>query len=468
MIADKLLTVAQNDQAIAEAVEDIRLAIVAKDVPVAEGTPISQYPAKIAAIEGGGGETPQNIVKATYIDYDGTILKEEYGAVGFTPTPPADPAGDDIRIFSKWIGIQENLQEDTVIGASFNFGDDYRTYIYIDLDSVSGLFITMAFAINSGRAVIDWGDGTVTSTSITGNTTSAHTYSQFGKYCISIDEVHLNPLNKFGWYGAALMTPIRPIYKAYIGYPSVLSPYTFNYNSSDGNEAVLLKSICFSDVNVGASGYNRAHGFTYCRSISALVIPAAYSLTDYANFGLAGCKYLIFPQGNSHTYSTPISDALSLEYVLLPDTISRLKFTNFYNLRKYKIGASVTRLESNAFAGCVRIEEILIPETVTVYGLSGTPGLFEGCYNIKKIDVRSSASTISSVRFIMNCYNLRTLIFRREVPPTINATSGFTPRANFSPSLKIYVPDASVETYKTTAGWTLYADLIYPISQLSE
>lgn len=59
MIADKLLTVGQNDQAIAEAVEDIRLAIVAKEVPVAEGTPIGQLPAKIAAIEGGGGGSEQ-------------------------------------------------------------------------------------------------------------------------------------------------------------------------------------------------------------------------------------------------------------------------------------------------------------------------------------------------------------------------------------------------------------------------
>ena len=36
------------------------------------------------------------------------------------------------------------------------------------------------------------------------------------------------------------------------------------------------------------------------------------------------------------------------------------------------------------------------------------------------------------------------------------------------PNLKIYVPDESVDAYKAATNWSAYADIIFPISQLSQ
>ena len=70
---------------------------------------------------------------------------------------------------------------------------------------------------------------------------------------------------------------------------------------------------------------------------------------------------------------------------------------------------------------------------------SGTTGVFEGCKKLK------------------------TLIVRNTTPPTVGSHTFY----NISTSLlKIYVPDESVNAYKTANGWTGVADLIHPISDL--
>ena len=56
---------------------------------------------------------------------------------------------------------------------------------------------------------------------------------------------------------------------------------------------------------------------------------------------------------------------------------------------------------------------------------------------------------------------LERLICKAVVPPTLN-----TSQQNF-PN-KIYVPDDSVETYKSDIAWSKYADRIYPLSELDE
>jgi hypothetical protein len=36
-----------------------------------------------------------------------------------------------------------------------------------------------------------------------------------------------------------------------------------------------------------------------------------------------------------------------------------------------------------------------------------------------------------------------------------------------NPNTKIYVPDQAVTAYKTSTSWKVYADYIYPISELA-
>ena len=459
-------------QAILDEKEAIRQAIIAKDVDVPVETPLSQFPAKIAAIETGGGGVPQNIIKATYIDYDGTVLKEEYGAVGFTPTPPADPAGDDIRIFSEWMGIQENLQEDTVIGASYWFGSDLNTHLFISVLSDADLTVSIRVTIWTGRAVIRWGDGQDSATTGTGNIVLAHTYSSYGEYRIDVEELHLSVRNKLGGSFNPCIDPLKVLTKVYIGWSTVLGFYAF-YGGSGLKYADRLRSVCLSSVDSMPSADSRLQGLYYCKSIKALVVPSSFLPYDFGHQYLTGLKYYIFPaiaQGGTGSPSIAFKGFNSLNYVIFPPDVSSLDnfgFTECADLNKYKIPANIISLSGQAFSS-TSIEEIELPETVINGTLpSSTTGMFEKSRNLRKIDIKATFSSILDTRFIYECYNLEALIFRQENPPTIDSTSGLTPRTHRSAVLKIYVPDLSVEAYKTAGGgWSFYTDIIYPLSQL--
>ena len=56
------------------------------------------------------------------------------------------------------------------------------------------------------------------------------------------------------------------------------------------------------------------------------------------------------------------------------------------------------------------------------------------------------------------------MIVKAETPPSLGGK--FERGFHVSSSLHIYVPDGSVEAYKTATNWASHASIIFPISQL--
>ena len=79
------------------------------------------------------------------------------------------------------------------------------------------------------------------------------------------------------------------------------------------------------------------------------------------------------------------------------------------------------------------------------------------------IDLPDSVSSIGTDCFNL-CRNLKDAVIRPIVPPTIG--NGIF--NNTHADLKIYVPDDSVETYKTATSWNSYATRIHPLSEYVE
>lgn len=87
--------------------------------------------------------------------------------------------------------------------------------------------------------------------------------------------------------------------------------------------------------------------------------------------------------------------------------------------------------------------------------------LFFNCQQLTTIKLPSGFTYVLTGWFYNN-YNLKTIIVPAATPPTCTFTSAtLTP---WNPNYKIYVPDASVDTYKTATGWLNAADHIYGIS----
>ena len=72
--------------------------------------------------------------------------------------------------------------------------------------------------------------------------------------------------------------------------------------------------------------------------------------------------------------------------------------------------------------------------------------------------------------------HVKRIIFRSLIPPTLGGQNIFdhywdginTHLPGLYPYLKIYVPDESVDAYKTAPNWSAYRDIIFSISQLSQ
>ena len=108
--------------------------------------------------------------------------------------------------------------------------------------------------------------------------------------------------------------------------------------------------------------------------------------------------------------------------------------------------------------------------------------MFSHCINLTTIDITHMKLTYtsSSNSFAYNCYSLTKLIIRNmDTIPPLNSNSfsscfHFTGTTNptYNPQgLKdgrIYVPDDKVDALKTATNWSVYADIIVPLSTLVE
>ena len=134
---------------------------------------------------------------------------------------------------------------------------------------------------------------------------------------------------------------------------------------------------------------------------------------------------------------------------------------------------------SYMFNSCKKLTTISQLNTNKVTDMSY---MFFNCYILSTIDIThmNITSTSNSSGFASNCYSLTKLIIRNmNSIPKIN-TNSFnscyhftgTTDATYNPQgLKdgrIYVPDDKVDELKVATNWSVYADIIVPLSTLVE
>ena len=133
--------------------------------------------------------------------------------------------------------------------------------------------------------------------------------------------------------------------------------------------------------------------------------------------------------------------------------------------------SSCTNMES-MFSECNKLTTIPQLDTSKVINMEN---MFGYCRALEKIDITKFASS-NNTQFAYSCYSLKTLIIRTmDTIPTLNSNAFTncyhfygTQNATYNPDgLKdgrIYVPDDKVETLKTTTNWSVFADIIMPLT----
>lgn len=110
-----------------------------------------------------------------------------------------------------------------------------------------------------------------------------------------------------------------------------------------------------------------------------------YAVTSVADRAFYGCK--------------------ELESVEFPDSVEDIGgfvFCNCENLRKVKLPAELTKVNSCTFEGCKSLEQIEIPDSVTMIG----DWAFLNCEKLRAIDLPSGLKTLKGGAF-QGCASLK-------------------------------------------------------------
>ena len=220
--------------------------------------------------------------------------------------------------------------------------------------------------------------------------------------------------------------------------------------------------------------------FAGCSSLTSINIPN--SVTSIGSSAFQYCSGLTnvnLGSGVTRIHNSAFADCSGLTSIAIPDSVTSIyneTFQNCRSLTSVTIGNGITSIGSGVFNRCINLKSIDIPSGVTSIGSSafaycrslssctigsGVTSIytaaFEYCSGLTSIDIPNSVTSIEQQAFY-NCSSLTAITVNAVTPPTL----GYAAFSNTN-NCPIYVPCNTINTYKSTAGWSNYADRIVEI-----
>ena len=158
------------------------------------------------------------------------------------------------------------------------------------------------------------------------------------------------------------------------------------------------------------------YAYGYCTDLTSINIPA--SVTSIENYAFAGCD---------HATSMTVASGNTI-----------------YDSRE-GCNAIIETATNTLVAGCTKS---VIPDGITAIG----DGAFHLQTGMSTITIPASVTSIGSYAFY-NMYNLETIVCEATTPPSILGTAFDSYARNYA---ILYVPRASIETYRNTEVWNWF------------
>ena len=185
-------------------------------------------------------------------------------------------------------------------------------------------------------------------------------------------------------------------------------------------------------------------------------LPAGSGSKNYGKVDIL--ELVIIPDGITTIPNYSFQSYKVLKQVILPESITsvgRSAFSGCSSLSNINL-KNVTTLGSSAFYSATSLTEVKLPSIITI-----EESALSECTGITKMDLPATIQSIGNSVFY-GCSALKTFICRATTPPTIYAYTLPTTLTT------IYVPDESVDLYKSASNWSKFSTKIKPLSEYSE
>ena len=225
------------------------------------------------------------------------------------------------------------------------------------------------------------------------------------------------------------------------------------YSYTNNNVEIISSSTVFSDTNYvekiamnNLKRIQRQYIFMGCRSLTELHLPSLEEITA------GGCIY------NCPNLKTLELGPTLRIYYNASNTFAGIGVTSF-TLPPCSGTGNMTWLPQNFLSSCLSLTYAKISEGWTRI----LQNAIKGNDALKTIDIPSTITEIGS-NAMYQCPQLDTVICRATTVPTLSS-GVFGGSKIASGTGYIYVPDDAVESYKTAANWSTYANQIKPLSE---
>lgn len=253
-------------------------------------------------------------------------------------------------------------------------------------------------------------------------------------YDCQIDGIYYN-LNRE--INVAEVTCESSSYNSYSG--DVVIPEKFNYEGLDysvtsiGNYAFAYSSTLTSVTIPNSVTTIGERAFRDCKGLTSVTIPNI--VTAIGAWAFYGCSGLIS--------------------MTIPNTVTTIEKYSFYGcscLTFVTIPNSVISIGEKAFRDCTGITSLTIPNSVAIIERYA----FLGCSGLTTVTIGNSVRSIGSQAFA-ECSKLEEVFCLAEKVPETNSDS--FAYSNHKNAI-LYVPEASMEDYKSTAPWSEFMTLL--------
>ena len=218
--------------------------------------------------------------------------------------------------------------------------------------------------------------------------------------CESTDESHPKT---FGYIFGGFLADSDNLY-SYVMSNQENQVFQNGYHENNTDRLVFYIPSSIRYVVITQQQIVPAFAFEGCDLIESISISnTTTTISQYAFWQCKNLKFFIIPNSVTLIESAAFTECISLERInssetglaIIPEGVQRIgtyAFNGLSCITKFELPLSLTMIEGGAFANCIKLEELYIPNNVSSIG----DGIVTGCIALSSLEVSSSNSTFYS------------------------------------------------------------------------